>query len=78
MCQKKNCLQNVAILNNDEKIHGILVQLPLPKHINEDRVISAISPLKDVDGFHPESVGKMMIGQQTFHSLYAIWCDEIT
>ena len=59
-------LQNVAILNNDEKIHGILVQLPLPKHINEDRVISAISPLKDVDGFHPENVGKMMIGQQTF------------
>ena len=59
-------LQNVAALNNDEKIHGILVQLPLPKHINEDRVISAISPLKDVDGFHPENVGKMMIGQQTF------------
>ena len=59
-------LQNVATLNNDEKIHGILVQLPLPKHINEDRVISAISPLKDVDGFHPENVGKMMIGQQTF------------
>ena len=59
-------LQNVAALNNDEKIHGILVQLPLPKHINEDRVIAAISPLKDVDGFHPENVGKMMIGQQTF------------
>jgi methylenetetrahydrofolate dehydrogenase (NADP+)/methenyltetrahydrofolate cyclohydrolase len=59
-------LQNVAALNNDEKIHGILVQLPLPKHINEDRVISAISPFKDVDGFHPENVGKMMIGQQTF------------
>ena len=63
---EEELLQNVAILNNDEKIHGILVQLPLPKHINEDRVISAISPLKDVDGFHPENVGKMMIGQQTF------------
>ena len=63
---EEELLQNVAALNNDEKIHGILVQLPLPKHINEDRVISAISPLKDVDGFHPENVGKMMIGQQTF------------
>lgn len=63
---EEELLQNVALLNNDEKIHGILVQLPLPKHIDEDHVISAISPLKDVDGFHPESVGKMMIGQQTF------------
>lgn len=63
---EEELLQNVEVLNNDEKIHGILVQLPLPKHINEDRVISAISPLKDVDGFHPENVGKMMIGQQTF------------
>ena len=63
---EEELLQNVAALNNDEKIHGILVQLPLPKHIDEDRVISAISPLKDVDGFHPENVGKMMIGQQTF------------
>ncbi|WP_342598367.1 bifunctional methylenetetrahydrofolate dehydrogenase/methenyltetrahydrofolate cyclohydrolase FolD [Psychrobacillus sp. FSL H8-0483] len=59
-------LKNVEALNHDEKIHGILVQLPLPKQIDEDRVIAAISPLKDVDGFHPESVGKMMIGQQTF------------
>ena len=59
-------LKQVELLNNDEKIHGILVQLPLPKQIDEDRVIAKISPLKDVDGFHPESVGKMMIGQQTF------------
>lgn len=59
-------LKKVDQLNNDDKIHGILVQLPLPKQINEDRVIAAISSLKDVDGFHPESVGKMMIGQQTF------------
>lgn len=61
-------LTHVETLNNDTKIHGILVQLPLPKQIDEDRVIAAISPLKDVDGFHPESVGKMMIGQQTFLS----------
>ncbi|GGA30700.1 bifunctional methylenetetrahydrofolate dehydrogenase/methenyltetrahydrofolate cyclohydrolase FolD [Psychrobacillus lasiicapitis] len=61
-------LKHVETLNNDPKIHGILVQLPLPKQIDEDRVIAAISPLKDVDGFHPESVGKMMIGQPTFLS----------
>lgn len=61
-------LTHVETLNNDPKIHGILVQLPLPKQIDEDRVIAAISPLKDVDGFHPESVGKMMIGQPTFLS----------
>ncbi|SDM87886.1 methylenetetrahydrofolate dehydrogenase (NADP+) / methenyltetrahydrofolate cyclohydrolase [Psychrobacillus sp. OK028] len=59
-------LKNIEALNEDAKIHGILVQLPLPSQIDEDRVISAISPKKDVDGFHPESVGKMMIGQQSF------------
>ena len=63
---EKELLKNVEALNQDEKIHGILVQLPLPSQIDEDRVISAISPQKDVDGFHPESVGKMMIGQQSF------------
>ena len=53
-------------LNNDDKIHGILVQLPLPKHIDEDKVIMAIRPEKDVDGFHPVNVGKMVIGQKAF------------
>lgn len=53
-------------LNQDDKINGILVQLPLPKHIDEDAVIKAISPAKDVDGFHPESVGALMIGQPGF------------
>ncbi len=53
--------------NNDEKIHGILVQLPLPKHINEDAIIEAISPSKDVDGFHPINVGNMMIGKETLY-----------
>lgn len=52
--------------NQDPLFHGILVQLPLPKHINEDAVIEAISPAKDVDGFHPISVGKMVIGKETF------------
>ena len=50
-------------LNNDSKINGILCQLPLPKHIDEDKVINAISPKKDVDGFHPQSVGSLVIGQ---------------
>ena len=59
-------LKLIAQLNADEKIHGILVQLPLPKHINESRVLLAIDPAKDVDGFHPTNVGKMMIGEQTF------------
>ncbi|MDP2107096.1 MAG: tetrahydrofolate dehydrogenase/cyclohydrolase catalytic domain-containing protein, partial [Desulfobulbaceae bacterium] len=52
--------------NNDPKINGILVQLPLPKHINEAKVLFTIDPLKDVDGFHPVNVGKMMLGEQCF------------
>lgn len=52
--------------NNDENFHGILVQLPLPKHINEEKVIQQISPNKDVDGFHPINVGNLMIGKSTF------------
>lgn len=61
-------LAMVERFNKDEKIHGLLVQLPLPKHIDEQKVIEAISPEKDVDGFHPASVGKMMIGIDTFYS----------
>ncbi|MDE6742561.1 MAG: bifunctional methylenetetrahydrofolate dehydrogenase/methenyltetrahydrofolate cyclohydrolase FolD [Lachnospiraceae bacterium] len=53
-------------LNQDDKIGGILVQLPLPEHIDEDVVIKAIAPAKDVDGFHPESVGALLIGQPGF------------
>jgi len=53
-------------LNRDEKVHGILVQLPLPRHVNEDRVITAIDPAKDVDGFHPVSVGNMVLGRPGF------------
>lgn len=58
----------VEKLNNDDKVNGILVQLPLPNHIDEDKIIKTISPLKDVDGFHPESVGKLCIGQKGFVS----------
>ena len=53
-------------LNRDDTVHGILVQLPLPKHINEDRIIMAISPEKDVDGFHPVNVGNLVIGKKAF------------
>ncbi|MGO1059101.1 bifunctional methylenetetrahydrofolate dehydrogenase/methenyltetrahydrofolate cyclohydrolase FolD [Planococcus sp. FY231025] len=59
-------LSKIDELNNDSGIHGILVQLPLPMHIDEFKVITAISPLKDVDGFHPISVGNMMIGKEAF------------
>ncbi len=55
-------------LNADDGVNGILVQLPLPKHIDEDAVIQAISPKKDVDGFHPQSVGALCIGQKGFVS----------
>ena len=53
-------------LNKDTKYHGILVQLPLPRHINSQKVINAISPQKDVDGFHPENVGWLSIGKPRF------------
>jgi len=53
-------------LNKDDKIHGILVQLPLPKHINEENIIGAIDPKKDVDCFHPVSVGNMVLGKKSF------------
>ena len=53
-------------LNKDENIHGILVQLPVPKHINEDKVIDAISVEKDVDGFSPANVGSLLIGKDAF------------
>jgi len=52
--------------NRDPKIHGILVQLPLPRHINETKVLYAIDPKKDVDGFHPVNVGKMVIGEADY------------
>lgn len=59
---EQDLLKLILELNQDEQIHGILVQLPLPKHISEDAVIQAIHPEKDVDGFHPINVGNMVIG----------------
>jgi methylenetetrahydrofolate dehydrogenase (NADP+)/methenyltetrahydrofolate cyclohydrolase len=55
-------------LNNDMDVDGILVQLPLPKHISDEKVITAVHPSKDVDGFHPQSVGRLVLGQPTFVS----------
>ncbi len=59
-------LERVRYFNNDDKIHGILVQLPLPKHINESKVIEAINYKKDVDGFHPVNAGRLLIGEKSF------------
>ena len=61
-------LDTIARLNGDAEVDGILVQLPLPRHIDEDKVIAAISLEKDVDGFHPENVGKLVIGEPGFVS----------
>ena len=65
---EEDLLSLVNQYNNNDDFHGILVQLPLPKHINEDKIIDAISPKKDVDGFHPISIGKLVIGKDTFKS----------
>lgn len=59
-------LERVDEFNNDARIHGILVQLPLPKHINEQKIIESIDPRKDVDGFHPINVGRLVIGEEAF------------
>jgi methylenetetrahydrofolate dehydrogenase (NADP+)/methenyltetrahydrofolate cyclohydrolase len=61
-------LEKVRHFNNDPAIHGLLVQLPLPRQINEQRIIEAIDSRKDVDGFHPMNVGRLVIGLETFRS----------
>ncbi|SFJ22378.1 methylenetetrahydrofolate dehydrogenase (NADP+) / methenyltetrahydrofolate cyclohydrolase [Halobacillus dabanensis] len=63
---EKELLDLISRLNKDESVHGILVQLPVPDHISDQKIIEAIDPRKDVDGFHPENVGKMLTGQDTF------------
>ncbi len=63
---EEELLKLIDKYNKDPKIHGILVQLPLPKHINETKVLYAIDPKKDVDGFHPVNVGKLMIGEADY------------
>jgi methylenetetrahydrofolate dehydrogenase (NADP+)/methenyltetrahydrofolate cyclohydrolase len=66
--EEQELLQKITELNNDDTIDGILVQLPLPKHISEAKVINSVHPDKDVDGFHPVSVGRMVQGLETFIS----------
>lgn len=61
---REELLGLIEKLNNDPKIHGILVQLPLPSHLDEEEVINAIAPEKDVDGFHPINAGKLLIGDE--------------
>jgi len=63
---EEDLLALVEKYNNDDKINGILVQLPLPKHIDDNKVLTAINPDKDVDGFHPINVGRMVLGEQCF------------
>lgn len=71
---EEQLLARVQALNNDPAIHGILVQLPLPKHIDDHKVIEAISPLKDVDGFHVASAGALMVGEVGFKACTPYGC----
>jgi len=63
---EQDLLELINKLNANEKIHGILVQLPLPDHINEDKVLNTVDPAKDVDGFHPVNVGNLVVGKPSF------------
>lgn len=63
---EKELLDVISFLNNDPEVDGFIVQLPLPSHINVDRVINSIDPAKDVDGFHPTNIGKMVLGAPTY------------
>lgn len=64
--KEKDLLDIIDFLNKDDEIDGFIIQLPLPSHISTDKVIMAIDPKKDVDGFHPENIGKMVLGQDCF------------
>jgi methylenetetrahydrofolate dehydrogenase (NADP+) / methenyltetrahydrofolate cyclohydrolase len=64
--EEKELLDSISALNNDPEVDAFIVQLPLPKHIDENRIIGSIDPAKDADGFHPVNLGKMMIGEKSF------------
>ena len=66
-------IQKLEELNNDATVDGILVQLPLPKHIDDQKVINTISPQKDVDGFHPVNLGKLTQGTPNIYSCNTLW-----
>ena len=63
---EKELIETIEFINNDDEIDGLIVQLPLPKHINVDNIIASIDPKKDVDGFHPVNIGRMVLGQNTY------------
>jgi methylenetetrahydrofolate dehydrogenase (NADP+)/methenyltetrahydrofolate cyclohydrolase len=76
-CTEKKLLNLIDRLNRDPKVDGILVQLPLPERINESKVLNAIDPDKDVDGFHPMNVGKMLIGDDAFLPCTPHGCQQL-
>ncbi len=76
-CTGRRLLNLVKKLNEDPKVHGILVQMPLPKQIDEAKVLNAIDPSKDVDGFHPINVGKLLNGEACFVSCTPAGCQEL-
>lgn len=63
---EEELLKTIEFLNNDDDVDGFIVQLPLPEHLDEDKVIKLINPAKDVDGFHPVNIGKMVLGEDTY------------
>lgn len=74
---ERKLLNLVKKLNEDPKVHGILVQMPLPKHIDEQKVLNAIDPAKDVDGFHPVNVGRLLNGEECFVACTPAGCQEL-
>lgn len=75
--KEEELLKNIERFNQDAKIHGIFIQLPLPKHLSEEKALAAILPKKDVDGFHPMNVGKTWLGQPAFVPAVAIGIHEM-
>jgi methylenetetrahydrofolate dehydrogenase (NADP+) / methenyltetrahydrofolate cyclohydrolase len=73
----KKLLHLIQELNADKLVHGILVQLPLPRHIDEKEILNAIDPAKDVDGFHPVNVGKMLVGEPGFRPCTPYGCQQL-
>ncbi len=71
---EKELIHHISVLNKDQNVDGILVQLPLPKHISEKKIINLISPSKDVDGFHPENFGKLFMGNPKFIPCTPLGC----
>ncbi len=74
---EEDLLKSIAKLNQDPKIHGIFIQLPLPGHLSEEKALASILPQKDVDGFHPLSVGKAWLGQPTFFPAVVVAIQEM-